>query len=191
MHRKRTPLGLALLLIGILSAGACSKSTGELKSYPLDTPEGIIQQTGVEIDRQVKASGDGSLKVTVTEPSVIRLFETGPLDIENATLVYRAKLRTENAQGFVYLEMWCHFPDKGEFFSRGLQSPLRGTNNWTTQETPFFLKKGDRPDNVKLNIVSEGAGIVWVDEIRLLKRDLPAEPYGRGSKANNRGSDSP
>ncbi len=75
----------------------------------------------MEIDKQVKADGAGSLKVTVTEPSVIRLFETGPLDVENAMLVYRARLRTENAQGNVYLEMWCRFPGKGEFFSRGFQ----------------------------------------------------------------------
>jgi hypothetical protein len=174
MNRKRTAFGCAVIFAWAWSMAACSKSTGgrdiELKSYPLDSLTGVIQQTGVEIDRQVRTAGGGSLKITVTEPSVVRLFETGPLDVDDATLVYRARLRTENAQGNVYLEMWCHFPGRGEFFSRGLQSPLRGTNDWTTQEIPFFLKKGDTPDDVKLNIVSEGPTIIWVDDIRLLKR---------------------
>jgi hypothetical protein len=165
----------ACVLMGFFMAGCGEKSGGrdlELKRFPVDTPEGVIQGTGTEIDRQIKTEGAGSLKITVTEPSVIRLFETGPLEIEDATLIYRAKLRTENAQANVYLEMWCRLPGKGEFFSRGLQSPLRGSNDWTTQEIPFFLKKGDKPDLVKLNIVSEGPAVIWIDDIRLIKRTL-------------------
>ncbi len=163
----------AVLLVAFVTA-ACTRTSGdkdiELKRFPLDTTDGLIQLAGVETDRQVKAEGAGSLKVTVTEPSVVRLFETGPLDVEDAALVYRARLRTENAEGNVYLEMWCHFPGKGEFFSRGLDSPLRGSLDWTTLETPFFLRPGDKPDNVKLNVVSEGPGVIWIDDLRLAKR---------------------
>ncbi len=68
--------------------------------------------------------------------------------------------------------MGCHFEGKGEFFSRGLDSPLSGTNNWVNVEIPFLLKAGENPDNVKLNIVGEGTGTVWVDDIRLVKRPL-------------------
>jgi hypothetical protein len=167
-------MGVAILLA--FGTAACGRASGgkdlELKRFPLDTPGGVIQMSGVEVDRQVKADGAGSLKITVTEPSIIRLFETGPLDADDAALVYRASLRTENAQGNVYLEMWCRFPGKGEFFSRGLDSPLRGSVDWTTLETAFFLKPGDIPDNVKLNVVSEGPGIIWIDDIRLIKRTL-------------------
>lgn len=173
--KRAAALGAAVLLASVMvDCGRAPRSKDiEIRRFSLDTLEGVIQGTGVEIDKHVKAEGAGSLKVTVGEPSIIRLFETGPLDIEEATLVYRAKLRTENALGNVYLEMWCHLPGKGEFFSRGLASPLRGTNDWSTQETPFFLKKGEKPDNVKLNIVSEGPGVVWIDDIRLLRRALP------------------
>ena len=68
--------------------------------------------------------------------------------------------------------MWCRFPGKGEFFSRGLQSPLTGTTDWTTEETAFFLKKGENPDNVKLNLVINGSGTAWIDDVRLLKGPL-------------------
>ena len=106
------------------------------------------------------------------EPTVIRLFETGDIDIEDARLIYQAKVRTEGVQGQVFLEMWCHFPGKGEFFSRGLQSPVSGTTEWTSVETPFFLQKGENPDNVKLNLVIDGTGTVWIDDIRLIKGPL-------------------
>ena len=71
--------------------------------------------------------------------------------------------------GQVYLEMLCHFPDRGEIFSRGIQSPLASTTDWTTVETPFFLKRGERPDFVKLNLVINGKGTVWIDDVRLFK----------------------
>ncbi len=75
-------------------------------------------------------------------------------------------------EGQVFLEMWCHFAGKGEFFSRGLQAPLTGTTDWTTEETPFFLKKGENPDNVKLNVVINGKGTAWVDDVKLLRAPL-------------------
>jgi hypothetical protein len=112
------------------------------------------------------------LHVRADSARTVALFETGDLDVENARLTYAAKLRVENVDGAVYLEMWCRFPGKGEFFSRALQAPLSGTQEWTSQETPFFLKQGENPDNVKLNLVVNGTGDVWIDEVRLVKGPL-------------------
>ena len=162
-------------VVFIFTVIGCTKPSTEvveLKMFPVDTLEGIITQSGVEIDKAVSSDGNGSLKITATEPTVVRLFETGDIDVENARLIYRAKVRTENVDGKVYLEMWCNFPGKGEFFSRGLQTPLTGTTNWTTEETPFFLQKGDNPDNVKLNLIIDGKGTAWIDDIRLMKGPL-------------------
>jgi hypothetical protein len=159
----------------ILIATGCSKpprQVTELKRFPLDSLEGVVTQSGVQIDKEVSSDGNGSLRITATGPTVARLFELGDIDVENARLIYQAKLRTQGVEGQVYLEMWCHFPGKGDFFSRGLQTPLTGTTNWTTEETPFFLKKGENPDNVKLNLVLNGKGTVWIDDIRLLKAPL-------------------
>jgi hypothetical protein len=159
----------------ILAHAACSKPSGqvvELKGFPLDSLEGIITQSGVELDRQVSSDGKGALKITAAEPTTVRLFEVGDIDVEDARLIYQARVRTEDVQGQAYLEMWCHFPGKGEFFSRGLQTPLTGTTDWTTEETPFFLKRGENPDNLKLNLVVSGKGTVWIDDIKLLKGPL-------------------
>ncbi len=152
-----------------MSAGV---EVAELRRFALDNTEGLITQSGVRIDEQISSDGNGSLRIEAMEPTTIRLFETGDIDIENTRLIYQAKVRTENVEGQVYLEMWCHFPGKGEYFSKGLMDPLSGTNDWTAAETPFFLKKGENPDNVKLNLAIDGKGTVWIDDIRLLKGPL-------------------
>jgi hypothetical protein len=145
----------------------------ELEAFALDDLKGLITQSGLSIDKVISSDGNGSLLIDATEPTTIHLFETGDIDIENARIIYQAQVRTENMKGQVYLEMWCHFPSKGEFFSKGLMNPLTGTTDWTNLETPFLLKKGENPDNVKLNLIINGKGTVWIDDIRLLKGGLP------------------
>ncbi len=152
-------------------------ATNELKHYSLDSMEGIVDQDKVILDKQLSSDGNGSLRIEATEPTTIRLFETGDIDIEDARLIYQARVRTENVEGQVYLEIRCRFSSPGfpgiaESFSKGLMNPLSGTTDWITQETPFLLQKGENPDNVKLNLVIEGKGTVWIDDIRLLKGPL-------------------
>ncbi|MDH3563529.1 MAG: hypothetical protein OEN49_09080 [Gammaproteobacteria bacterium] len=143
-----------------------------VKQYPLESMEGLITRTDVSIDKEITSDGNGSLRITTNQPTTIRLYETGDINVENARLTYQAKVRTEDMQGKVYLEMWCQFTGKGEFFSRDLSSPLGGTTDWSTEETSFFLRKGENPDNVKLNLVVDGKGTVWIDDVRLFKGPL-------------------
>ncbi len=154
---------------------SCSQSTTpviELKHFPINSLDGIITRSDVELDSQISSDGNGSLRIHARHPTVVRLFETGDLDVENARVIYQARVRTEGVHGRVYLEMWCHFPGKGEFFSRGLERPLTATTEWTTEETPFFLRQGENPDNIKLNLVVDGRGAAWIDDIRLLQGPL-------------------
>lgn len=144
----------------------------ELKHFPLDSLEEVLTRTGVQLDKQISSDGKGSLKIVASQPATIRLFEVSGIEVDDARLIYRARVRTEGVDGKVFLEMWCHFPGKGEFFSRGLQTPLTGTTQWTTEETPFFLKKGEKPDYIKLNLVIQGKGTAWIDDIHLLKGPL-------------------
>ena len=88
-------------------------------------------------------------------------------------MVYRASLRSEGLVGQAYLEMWCVFPGQGEAFSRGLNNVLTGSNDWATYQTPFFLKAGEEPDLIRLNLVVEGKGKVFIKDIELLAGPLP------------------
>jgi hypothetical protein len=140
----------------------------ELARWPMDRVEEIITRDGVTVDNHITFDAGGSLKIQAGGPRTVRLFETGDIDVENARLIYHAVVRSENLIGRAYLEMWCVFPGLGEFFSRGLDDPIAGDTDWVPRETFFFLKKGENPSKVKLNLVIEGKGVVWIDDVRLL-----------------------
>lgn len=165
-----------LFAMALVAWGCSGKSSQQevvvLKSYPMTGSLDVLSQDVAQLDDAVSSDGNGAVRVHVDAPTTIRLYETGDLDVEDARIIYQAKLRTEGVEGKVYLEMWCSFPGRGEYFSRALQAPISGTTEWTSQETPFFLKKGENPDNVKLNLVVDGKGTVWVDDVKLTKGPL-------------------
>jgi len=156
-----------------LAAGAVQEV--ELKRFPIDSLDGVITRDGVRLDRASTVDGNGSLELKARRATTFRLFETGDLDVEDAVLIYRAQMKTRKVKGDAYLEMWCHFPGGGEYFSRGLQYALSGTNHWIRVETRFLLRKGENPDNVRLNVAITGSGKVWIDDIRLVKAPLPPD----------------
>jgi hypothetical protein len=40
------------------------------------------------------------------------------------------------------------------------------------RDPPFYLKEGQKPDLIKLNVVVEGLGTVWPRNVELLKTPL-------------------
>ncbi len=172
---KRAKLLLLLAPFAAALVAGCAKREAEsndIRHYSMDTTEGIISLDNISIDPSIKVHGTSSLKITVSDSMTVRLYETGEIDVENARLLYRARLRTENARGPVYLEMWCRFARGREYFSRGVAQALTGTNDWSSVEIPFVLKAGENPDNVKLNLVIGGPGTVWIDDVHLSRAPL-------------------
>jgi hypothetical protein len=165
-------VGCVITVIGSIGCQRNSTTTKTLKIFPLDNMERVITQSGVSFDKAISSDGEGSLRIEVSKPTTVRLFEVRDISIEEARLIYKARLKTKDIQGQAYLEMWCSFPGLGEFFSRSLNSPLSGTVDWTTIETPFFLKKNQKPELIKLNVVINGQGILWIDDISLVKGPL-------------------
>jgi hypothetical protein len=106
------------------------------------------------------------------EEQTIRLFEVQEPQVEECLVTYRARLKTDGLTGRAFLEMWCRLPGHGEFFSKGLDQAAKGTTDWASYEIPFYLKKGQRPDLIKLNLVVEGRGKVWLRDVQLLKTPL-------------------
>ena len=159
----------------LFSWGCDTKTTTEDKTLAEIDIESIADEADLEevtIDREIYSDGGESLKISADNPLVIQLANTGDIDVEDSLLVYRAKIKTKDLDGKAYLEMWCSFAGKGQYFSRAVDNALSGTNDWTVQETPFFLKKGENPDDIKLNIVIDGKGTVWLDQIELLRKPL-------------------
>jgi len=129
--------------------------------------EHTIARDGVRVD------GDG-MRIDFTEGRTVRLFDVKDPGLQQCMVTYRAQMKAEKVEGRAFLEMWCCFPGRGEFFSKGLQQTASGTADWTRYEIPFYLKKGQVPDLIKLNLVVEGRGVVWLKNIELLKTPLAA-----------------
>ena len=167
------------LVIG-LAMNACTSGQAptaapvELKHFPLDSLEGVRATSGVSFDPKTSADGKGSLRVDAREPMTVPLFEANDVSVENATLIYQASLQSENLDGKAFLEMWVRIPGKGEFFSRGLDRPITGTMSWMTVATPFFLQAGQKPDLIRLNLVVQGKGRVWIDDVHLMRGPSPS-----------------
>jgi hypothetical protein len=169
---RRTIFSLGIIFAALALAG-CSRSGSEelLKGIPLDGSESAITRDGVYFD-QDSSDGNGSLRLVADDSRTFELFEVTDVSIDNARLIYRARVKSKDVTGKAYLEMWVRVPGKGEFFSRGLQQPILGNTGWATRDIPFFLQKGQKADLIRLNMVIEGPGTVWIDDIRLLKGTL-------------------
>ena len=164
---------LVLFFVLFIVLEACTKKEipRTIKEYPVNSMD-VITRTNAAFDPAISADGKGSVRIDASSQMVVNLYEVSDTDVDNARLIYRAKVKTKDVEGKVFLEMRCLFPGKGEYFSRGLDTYLTGTNDWTTQETPFFLKKGQRPELIKLNLVITGKGTVWIDDIKLIRGPL-------------------
>jgi len=127
-------------------------------------------------DRTITESGispdEGGWRIDARETGSVRLFELDEPDVERCLLTYRAELKAADLEGGAYLEMWCRFPGRGEFFSKGVQQKAKGTTRWSSYEVPFTLKVGERPDLIRLNIAFDGPGTLWVRNIELLRTPL-------------------
>jgi len=158
----------SLLALGLASAmsaaGGPKQAAQTLKAFSTANPT---------VSKDLVVTEDKAWLADCKKEQTIRLFEIENPGVERCMVVYKAKLKTENLKDQAYLEMWCRFPGRGEFFSRGLEHAVTGSNDWASYETPFFLKKGEKPDLIKLNLVVKGSGKVWVKDVELLKSPLP------------------
>jgi hypothetical protein len=174
-RRKKGVLCFVLSVLMVFISG-CRKSpdgSNLLVDLPVDNMKNIISKSDVTFVKDVSKDGNGCIRIDVDKAKFIKLYEIDTIDLEHARLKYKAEVKTENFSGDTFLEMWCTFEGKGRYFSRGLDNTLSGTNDWTTLETFFLLRKGENPDKVELDLVVNGnGGTIWVDAIRLEKDRL-------------------
>lgn len=157
---------LQLFVLLMLSTGLSRAE--DLRKLSLD--DASVIGTTIQTDTQVKAEGKGSIKITTQWPTTICLGEVARLDIENAKLVYKAKVKSD-LDGSAYLEMWAHVGGR-QYFSRGMNDVVSRKSEWKIIQTPFLFQKDQRPEKVILNLVINGKGTVWIDEIVLSKQPL-------------------
>jgi hypothetical protein len=161
----------SLVVAGIVAVALLVQTSAqaqELKKLSLDDASSI--GLTIQTDASVKTEGKASVKIMTAWPTVVCLGEVTGLAVEDAKLVFKAKVKTA-LEGDAFLEMWAHVGG-GQYFSKGMNDPAKGKSDWKTIQTPFMFQKGQKPDKVTLNIVINGKGTVWVDDIVLSKEPL-------------------
>ena len=135
------------------------------------------------VDRESVQSLGDSRRIEVREqcflarlfkrPRSVPLFEVDARGVDHGLPVHRAKPKTEGPAGRAYSEMWSRISGP-EYFSKGRAfGPVAsGTTDWTINETPFLLQKGQAPSLVRLNVAVEGTGTVLVKDVELLRSPL-------------------
>ena len=166
--KKGNKMKLTVLMLALLAFIAGTAYGEELRKLNLDDASAI--GTSIQTDTQIKTEGKGSIKITTQWPTTICLGEVTGLNVENAKLLYKAKVKSD-LDGSAFLELWAHVGG-GQYFSRGMNDVVSQKTDWKLIQTPFLFQKGQRPDKVTLNLVINGKGTVWIDDIVLSKEPL-------------------
>jgi hypothetical protein len=83
------------------------------------------------------------------------------------------KVRYEGVEGTGYLELWNHFPNGGQYFSRtlgdvGPMKKLQGSSGWREFTLPFDATGAPPPTRLVVNVVLPGRGVVYLGPLQLV-----------------------
>ena len=156
---------MLVLAMGVVSSVGWA---GELKRLSLDDAAAVSPR--IEVDQENKVEGTGSLKIETERATVVWLGEIVGPEVENAQLMYTAQVKTD-LEGTAFLEMIAQVGG-GEYFSKGMNEAVGQKTDWKTIRTPFVFQKGQKPEKITLNLVINGKGTVWIDDIVLATEAL-------------------
>ncbi len=178
--KQRFPPAVALAValgVAVVAWLAVGPFVRHQRSAPIVNPSAVtVLKSFTTDDKPISAdltlAQNNAWTATCTTTQTFRLFELPHPGVEHCVVTYRARIKTQSLVGRAYLEMWCRSPAWGEAFSRGLDNVVAGSNDWATYQTPFFLKAGEKPDLIRLNLVVEGSGKVFIKDVELLAAPL-------------------
>ena len=165
---RKSIAGMIVLSVAAGLLGSESANSQELKKLSLDDASSI--GLTIQTDAAVKVEGKASVKISTIWPATVCLGEVSGLNVEDAKLLYKAKVKTE-LEGEAFLEMWVQVGG-GQYFSKGMNDSVKGKSEWKTIQTPFMLQKGQKLEKATLNVVITGKGTIWIDDIVLSRGPL-------------------
>jgi hypothetical protein len=112
------------------------------------------------------------IKSASPKPSSVTVLTIERPQIKGPRYRVSGRVRYEGVEGVGYLEMWNHFPDGGQYFSRTLadQGPmmkLQGTSGWRSFVLPFDATGAPPPTRLVVNVVLPGRGTVYLGPVEL------------------------
>lgn len=118
------------------------------------------------LDKEVKFQGENSICVKADSPCRVTVAEFDGIQKQNFTLHSSAMVKTDLAPGAFIFEIVVKF-NGGFYYSRALDQRIVGKKDWQKVSTDFFFKEGQSPEKVYVNLIIEGSGKVWIDDISL------------------------
>lgn len=149
----------------ILAAPAAAQDLLNLQIGELSQVSPFIQ-----LDLQNKLNGKASIKITTKWPTTVCLGQAEDIGVDDAQLVYQATVKS-NMKGSAHLEMWVEVAGRS-YFARCLDDPVTGNIDWKPIRTVFMLRKGQVANKISLNLVIDGVGTVWIDDVVLKNEPL-------------------
>lgn len=168
-------LKLSSVLVGILILGSVISIADEkIIEFPITGVESIEPSGSAQMD----TADENALLITTEGETKVELFDIDGSGLGDKKLTYSARMRSEDltatdeTKGIAYLELTVLFPDGEELVVRGPRVPISGTTEWKSADTVLYVDKGGDPQSVNLDLVVDGAGKVWVQDVRLSTRPL-------------------
>ncbi len=159
-----------------LLATGCFTSGGDqvVHEFTADSTDEIVDSGAISLDTETSVDGTASIRVQRDESGkgVIGLYQVDDAEINNSRLVYMAKMKTEGVENMAYLRLRVATQNDVELVSYGPPIPLSGDSEWTEVATELFLDRGNKARSIGLDLVIDGKGTVWIDQVGLLKKPL-------------------
>lgn len=175
MRRVVLPVLMSVFL-AVLAAGGCRRGPAEVAVFPVDSDEGIFDRgaENVTFDPEESADGGGSLRVESARPRTVRLYEVArPRGVEGRLIVLTAKLKSVGIRGEAFPELWIHPAGRNEVQVRNPKMFVNQSRPWTPLRLEYRCEKGERLDLLRVNLVINGIGRAWIDDIHITSEPLP------------------
>lgn len=171
----------ALFVILSLSAETCLAANAEVIPVArIDWNQ--LKAEGTLKSGEVIAGHDGQparlrIENAAIGTTTLPLCEIPSPRVTTPSYAVRGTIRYEKVDGTGFLEMWSHFPDKGQYFTRTLDSsgPM-GMVTGTSAERSFVLPfhtfgQAPAPTRLTINLVLNGPGTVEIGPLELIPID--------------------
>ena len=146
-------------------------------SFAMNDTNGLLRSArkmSHEIDYQVTSDGNGSLRIDADRRALVDLYNVWgeEKDLGLQQIVYKAKLKTRDASGEVYLVMQAGFSGapEGSMPVVGKTQSITGTTDWTPMEIKAGNPIGSKLLESTLQVHIDGPGTVWIDDVALVTR---------------------
>lgn len=131
---------------------------------PLNPPQLLRTLKGADaIPRHnLTALQTGECKIERRGEEVISLFEIEPADLDRGLLSLRTEIRSQDLVGHAWLELTCGYPDRRSQVREIRYQENRRSTDWKFADLSQFLRKDQRPSLIRLCLVTEGPGTIWI-----------------------------